>query len=642
MNKTVRLYAQTGFDSVNIPDSLEMLETNFTPVAEYHDIDIIQTRYVAKLVLDDLNENVVKKVDYCVIKEGAEYTCYTVEEYAFTSAGVVELHMLIDPYTSIGGFGATSGNLIVSGSANRLTVSKTEDDTKFFTLDEPFSPAERIDNTITKLLAITDSYLIVETVTVPPKTVSAKLPDGASIDGNLDQNYDGAGIGANKLTYTIEGQSTQVYTRMILPRGRKLMPTNYTMSLPDGSSKVISLGTRLWRHDNAAETGNMGIEYEVTVDDKTIKGDLFKDMRDNGRDNDIVAYYEIPTLYCSCTPVKYDPTGDVGSYGGAGNINNLVKLQSTTFSPKTVFNNKAKYSQNCTVKVYSPVSGEQLDKRLYEVCNPGTLPNGTMVGEYFITADVRAEGAPIFGWSYLNGVSQKGTLAETIEGGQWRSVALGIEGMSNINLEQARLDTQFGQQRRQAGVGLIGSVIGGGIAGAKALGAGGALAGSIIPGAGTAAGAGIGAAVGAVGGGLVAGVSWLLTSKKQQEQQQLLDHESIAASAQVSVGSSNFAREMGLNTFCMIVSQYSDYDTWCYDAFLTKFGYNVGNKAISNADFFSRPAFNYVRLNDITIESANASMSMLELVREQLKAGVRVWHKKPNVNDMMPGGNINA
>lgn len=636
----IKMYAQTGFDAVNIPDSISMLQENFTAIKEYEDYNVIQTEYLAYVTVDDMSPELARRIDYVTIESdesNLDKSCYTVETYEMQAPEVCKFTLLLDAYNTMGGLGAESGNMVVSGSAERLSVSIEEDNANFYPLDEPFAPSERSENVITKLADITDSYLIIETLTVPPRTLT-ETPmtqyDMFEAGGVTYQYYDSAAVGGITINTGTGDSAINTFTKMIVPNGRPLIPTTYSVNLPDGTYKSVSLGTRLWRHDSDAENNNKGIEYEVEVQQKTgtspttvtIKGDLFKDMRNNGRDNDIVAYYEIPKLYGEFEQgIGYNPTVD-SNYGGLIGCKNKVTINNTTFAPKVVFNNKARYSQNCTVKVYSPVSGRFIDKRLFEICNPGTLPASTMVGEYFITADVRAQGSPIFGWSYLNGVSQKSSLAEVITGGNWRNVALGIEGMSNINLAQHRLESESERNEYNVGANLA-SVVG-----SAALGA---AAGSIVPGLGTVAGA----VVGGIGGLINVGVGYVKSSKAIQEQQELLQHQSIAASAQISVGDSNFARECGMNTFFMIVSQYSENDTADYDTFLTKFGYNVGNKRISNADFYSRPAFNFVKINDITIESITGSLNLINQVKEQLKLGVRIWHKKPNPLDMTAGGN---
>ena len=201
--------------------------------------------------------------------------------------------------------------------------------------------------------------------------------------------------------------------------------------------------------------------------------------------------------------------------------------------------------------------------------------------------------------------------------------------MSNINLEQAKLDTQQAQEKREFNKQVVQA--GFNAAGSTASGIGQILTGNIA--------GGVGSIASGIGTVATTAMNGYNMSKAQQEQQQLLQHASIAASAQISVGNSNFARECGMNTFIMIISQYSDTDTIAYDTFLTKYGYNVGNKIITNLDFYTRPAFNYVKVNDITIESVTGSLNLINMVKEQLKLGVRIWHKKPNYLDMTAGGN---
>ena len=650
----VELYGNTGFDSVNIPDSPQMVRQYFTPKKVVEDCPINQTNDQANIIVE-IESNLAKTIDYVIIEKNQDdISCYTVEHRNETSPDIVVFYLLQDSHGCIGGFGLDSGNLIVSGSANRLTVPITEDETKFFTLDEPFQPSERFDVVFDRLgnPQLQNTIIFAETITIPPQTIESVIePENfgweTSVKKNTWTGVLGVNIGESIAQYKKDTDAGKVETliinREIKPVMRPLKSTEVVLTDIDGSQKTILTQTRYWVMSPGFT------DYEINLDGKTIKGNLIKDFRDNGRDNDIINCWEMPVEFFEYTDsFKYEPktenAGPGSNFGGVGKyynkiINRNITIQSNYFP----YNNKVKYSQSHEIKIFNPVINSQMNKRIYEIVNSGSQPNQqTFVSNFIITADPRPQGCPIFLFEYINGISQRMYSAEVLTGGNWRNIPLCATGLSNMNYEKARLE----QEKRIQEKNSIGSILGG--LGQIALG------GLMVAGSGAGAVATGGASAPVSAGGMTAGGSMILSgggtilggitsfigaSQRQQEQQELLNRQSISASSQLLGGNNDFSRDCGNNRFYMMKTSYSQNDLFAYDCFLTKFGYNVGNRPISNADFFSRPAFNYVRLNDITIKSEKYSLNLIENVKTQLKAGVRIWHRPVNVDDMSAGGN---
>lgn len=666
----VQLYGNTGYNSVDIPDSPDTLAQFFTPILEAPNVNLIQNDYISYLTLN-ITHKKARIIDYVIIidDEGLK-ACYTVEAYEEVAKDIVKFKLLIDPYNTIGGLGLNSGNLVVAGSANRLTVSIEEDNAKFFTLPEPFKPAEEFNiefNDLDKPDPHEHTKVYIETITIPPRIIKRKIipdqtPSPVQIDThkitmfamNYPVAYAGSISGENILTDEVNTPAGKIskieYNQLQQPELRKLESTELKLYKLDGTYKSIELHVRWWNKDNGL------CDYSIPVNEKTVKGDLIKDFRNNGRDADIVNCWEIPSFYQNNLNTqhgdyyskKYNPEaeedgGGTGGYGGVVRIANAIYNKILSITTNQYGNNKTKYKNSYQIKIFNPVNAAEINKELYEIISPASTPAQNSYNiDYVITADIRPQGAPIFAFKYINKKSQLSTPIETLKGGTWRNIPLTATGISNQNL----LDYQINNEAKRSKLGSIGQVaLGiGSIVGGIALGAGSA--------AGTAATAGAAAPLGALGataaGGLLAGGIGLIksgvggfigSSARQQQQQEELAVEGVSAAASITVGSSEYAREIGLNYFFACITRYSDADMVAYDSFLTKYGYNVGNKPISNADFWSRPAFNYIKINDITIQSQSASLEMLEKVKQQLKAGVRIWHKAPNVQDMASGGN---
>lgn len=125
----VKLYYNTGFDSINIPDSPLLLglslNKNFPAIWILQDLDIIQVKINAKW-------SDIEGADYCVINNKYYFITNVVQE----NINVALLQLELDAITTIG-----LANISVnSGWCTRRHVT---DDTPFSnTIEEPFTPTE--------------------------------------------------------------------------------------------------------------------------------------------------------------------------------------------------------------------------------------------------------------------------------------------------------------------------------------------------------------------------------------------------------------------------------------------------------------------------------------------------------------------
>ena len=153
--KNVDLFKNTGFDVINIPCSPDLLYTEYSnDKISFTDVNLIQTDWLGYITLE-LESEEARNIDYAIVtdEDTDERTCYIVDHYEMISDGVCKLYMLLDPYNTMGGFEEGSGNIVISGNANRLTVplEHTNDgvypqaeDNMFFTLEEPYQPGNRL------------------------------------------------------------------------------------------------------------------------------------------------------------------------------------------------------------------------------------------------------------------------------------------------------------------------------------------------------------------------------------------------------------------------------------------------------------------------------------------------------------------
>lgn len=642
-------YSETGFNSVDIPDSLELVKNEGNLVLRKTNINIIQTDNIYKLTIKGMVRGIARGIDYVIISDNGEETGYFIDDkgYEFRSPDTCTFYLQLDPYATMGGL--VRENEIVSGTANRMTVNESEEDNQWFTLTEPFKPSLRP----LILEAILDGRMniahqdvnLLETLVIPPKTlkdaeVSAKYNTGTDYNGvnisvpsqipmpprTFDMSSSNQEVVQSK--ENVGGQqritSTTVNDVQVFEY-RDLIETNLTIKGLYGDNKTIKTGSRWWKQDQ--------LEGTATFSGKTKKTTVINDLRITGSDANIVNYWSVPQPYIeSADGTSYQPQ-EATNYGGINNIASSLDVSddnhviNTSYEAFNLKNNKAKYGQGTQVIVYNPVTGNRLEKQWSEVIDPSIMPSANLYKAPFkIGADIRPSGNPIFAFQYLNGKSGDVQhelwgycYGEILNGGNWRQIPISGQGTNNA-LSQLALNQEKKENRGASlGMGLMG--VGQVIIGALGVATGMPTSGMI--------GTGVQTTLEAVGG-------YIANNQKQKNQQELLNAQGQMPSANLQYSNSNYVRELGYNTFYVRYLMYAEEDLKAFDRFLTLYGYNVGNKKIVSGDFDSRPGFNYMRVNDIDIIS-DKGVWLVERVKEQLKAGVRIWHELPNSTRVIQG-----
>jgi len=601
------LYYGTGFDAGNIPDNVQLLRNNQTGhlLKTYTDINVVQTEFLAVLTVELAYED-ARSVDFVVL-EDKRVSCYTVASFEMLAADVCRMVLVLEPFSTMGGLdrraGQDSKNKILACNANRMHVRVSEDDSKFFNLAEPFQPALRSVPKIRELIMPLAGALIrtiIETLTIPPKYVNDK--------------YDAAVCASDS-------------NMLVVPKTRKIK---------DGGTEVS-----LYRTDSVHNDIKTNTIYWIKDSDEVIN-----DMRITGRDNEIVNIWEVPSLYVRMGNLDfrdngYDKTLDYSLENpGVEHITNAegyvnIPLNNLGYSGN-IYNKKVNYSQAYTIVLFCPASGDKIEHNLVDVLdgnNPAANPTITI----YYCADIRPGGTPLAWFKTLNGVDVKDAMIEEVKGAVWRTISLATEGGSYQTLMNARerLKTQGTIAKENYETNKETNTIGtlGGVAGAL----------------GTAATGNVLGAVGQAGDTLLGSVSTQLqnmnnysnTLRSLNTESRILFREAKFASTPINIGDSSMARDCSKNGFSIVLQRYADDDMKAFDTFLTRWGYNVGNKEIDWKDFYSRQNYNYIRVNDIVLQSENGreSQQLYKLVKEELKIGVRIWHTIPSAAALMADGN---
>lgn len=132
-----KLYYHTGFNAVNIPDSLSTLEAAADSIRTFPTLDILQPTNLAVVRVKVLYQDALG-ADYVCIKNNSnshDFCFYSIEgDPVMTSADVAEFLVVEDPILTAGGI----GNLNVTGMVSRHHVDHTNERFGEYDEDDPY------------------------------------------------------------------------------------------------------------------------------------------------------------------------------------------------------------------------------------------------------------------------------------------------------------------------------------------------------------------------------------------------------------------------------------------------------------------------------------------------------------------------
>lgn len=100
-----RLYYDTGFNSINVPDSEETLIASSGNIKTFSTMDILQRYFLSKITIRAFEDDVINADYLKIYDENNEnkYAFYSINGYNMTSGDVVDLTVVMDPLLSCGG-----------------------------------------------------------------------------------------------------------------------------------------------------------------------------------------------------------------------------------------------------------------------------------------------------------------------------------------------------------------------------------------------------------------------------------------------------------------------------------------------------------------------------------------------------------
>ena len=595
----VTLFLNSGFNAVNIPDSVATLNASAAHV-EVDPVEILQNRFLTKVRIN-ADWSIVKDCDYCKI--GDFY--YSVGSVDMQSENTAELSLTPDFILSAGG--TKEGNAtfqILDGVTERQTVS--EDNFGEYTDDDPLTTPQR-----------------------PLRLITAWL---------MDTSKDGAYTYiSTTLDLRKQGQNKEGVTYTDSETGKSAtVPKTYQID----SSQVTKIG---FSEVNADGSITMPVEGKITDGTKYyIRDDTNEEVveleeiesgiaqaRVLGIENSIIDQWSVPKIYVnnSDTGDQFSPTSVIGT---AGSFDVPFPFEWN----QTVKNKRLEYGEYCKYGIIT-TSGNSMEAA------PEVLKAGNETApKVEWRADPRPEGKPYFRFHSMNG--DKEFWRNCIAGSKWQKVPLVYQGQSGTALTRLNFDNDRAMKKQlksqfmndneidrfQNTLESIGNAFTGSLSGA----AKGFKSGGLI-----------GAGAGAIGSVLGSAYNYEFSNarlenqrdyykanyalEKKNELSQLYQNTTVYTPTVNFPYESDIIRDVKGNGVLVYRYEYDPYDADRIDKLLTMYGYKE-TEDLKMENFNRRQKFDYVQCSSVTVTGRPRWWN--DGIGDQLRNGIRIWHIKPD------------
>lgn len=607
MSYSVRVFKNTGFNAVNVPDSPALLNT--CTYSDLDSVDILQDGFMPYVDVRTSWSD-IKSVDYALI--GDWY--YSVERIQMTSVDVARLFLLPDFLLSAGGVSFLTAEHILDGITERVCLDPDDLYTAAtgFNLmiepDEYMNPAYQYD---LHTEIIKDSDTGTQT-TMVESTID--LWNGAS--------------GADAVTYT-DSNSGQTVT----------VPTMGVVQTPT-------------QHNYGGARGTRTYEIDSSVQGNTIKRGIAR-ARALGLESAIVAQYSVPTVFIDGTNTLKDTDGGYNTLAGytmsprVSSLNWRYGGVATVYNPILFMSHFTKYG----ILTAAGNRGEYEPTVIYQ--RDQNFP------VLIYCADLRSGGRPYWRFQYLFGdATRNGFWNGCLAGEEWQNVPLVYTGRSGNALDQqmfdARRDAEHTSYKWARGMNAVDTAVRAIPPALRAVSqfktgfSEGMGIGTVMT-ANPAAGVGMGLAFGLADAGASAGEAIAYVAqgvlndaqiKAKYKAATLTELTQYVATTKVAPPElafpyvSSIVRDAIGNGVLAYRYQYKDADIRRIDKILTMYG-NKYTAPLLPTHFTNRRYFNYVQAAGATI--GGLPRWWCDGIAAQLTAGARYWHVLPDVTHYTDG-----
>lgn len=389
MTSSVTIYFNTGFNSLNIPDTASLLYNKTYISADA--IFVLQDLGLTKIRINKSWDD-IKGADYCCIGTN---TYYFVTGITMINENVAELALEIDPITTIG----FNNIQIISGWCTRRHVN---DDAMFSNvLEEPFSPMEVAEQDF--------------------KYIGAKVSQDGSNSITLLGSVISLGLQWYQQSVAKSFTDTTTDLSVTVPKVSDLTTkTNITMPVSTNENdkfKSSVAGVGIYNYQN-------------------VQGEIIATIRSLGIDDAIVACYDVPQDYIKYESFEYDNITE-----GETQITNMEsKVMDVSVS-------ELPYKWQSNIKNNKVFAGQFSKYKVISVCGSDESEfNASQIGKYdptypsfIIFANVAPEGRPYCRPKYYEGLLCQGQQAfiAVTEGAQWLQTPMLLRGASGSQINVA-------------------------------------------------------------------------------------------------------------------------------------------------------------------------------------------------------------
>lgn len=581
---SARIYTNTGFNSINVPDSPALL--NSMSHVDLPVLDLNQERFLPYVNLK-VTWDVIKDADYCKVGD----FFYFINNITMTSMDVARVTLTPDFVTSAGGFNALE---ILGGLTSRVHV--VDDTFGLYGEDDPYTaPSYDMDVMIDRngKFGENGSFTFVET--------TLDLYD-------LGKMYT-YHRGAKAMTF-IDQTNPDEYIVTV--------PT--TKAIPKATTyKLSGYNDASWGHaKQLKQIDGQGI-YQMN---NFVKNGIAM-ARCLGIEQAISGQYTIPKELVKVDLTgasETDPVINLIGKNGSRNVNDIPFVYGAP-----VKNNRVYYG-NYTKYSLTSCAGNSVNVNAEEIYN------GTPYPKVHVFTDPRRLGKPYYRFEPMNGISSTDDadmFRNCVAGCQWLSEPMVLNEKSGSAIDM--MNFQSSQMMRQQGIDQATQNLTLGKIGNMANTVGNAVNFSMSPNGGSTFGVNFGAlAMGATAEFTMEHLYDQFMERqalqKANEVMQFKVSQNVKAPTVNFGGNPDLMNELTGNGYVVYRTVYKAQDITRIDRILNAFGYKY-TKILENSDFFNRRYFNYVE-GSITV--GNLPKWWADGISAQIAGGVRAWHVKPN------------
>lgn len=617
----VRLYYETGFNAVNIPDTPALLDT-----MTYHDfpaLDILQGEHLSSVNIKATRAQ-VKKADYMRLTDGTDTFYYIVENFTMTSTDVAVLSIVMDYFTTHGG---VTGLTFLDGVVERHHVASADDVYGAYTEDDPMLvPSKELDfdevSLFTDMTADTTqtSHTILET-TLDLKAIATN---------------------ANAVNYTTQGGDSVTVPLVNATTKVTAVEVNVDANQSGMTKQFITPKTVYCDADNVDVISAVGRARSLGVEDGILNSYVIPDAA-------VVDYAQ-----------SIDADGNVSVLHGAHEFEDTQ----LDFEYAQVKNKRVLYGSLNSFMLVSPANGNSVTFKPEDIAYTSGAQMMTSP-RVCMNTDPRPDGRPYFRFEYYKRDSNDFFL-NALRGMEWANAPLVFQRRSGEWASKLQHDATTGILERDMNMAqtankisaiqnVLGTVSGGASPMAQTwVGGNAPIAGNDeavryflerqpyeVGASSFALGAQMG--VGFANAGMSASLA------KQQTELHFKDaylQEAIGyLSGKVVAPDLRFAMSETLRDFrgngC-IVYRYRPQtsDIAKLDKVLTMYGYKDTEPLAGNESYLTnRSKFNYIKATGVSV-AGNKPKWLRDGVATQLSVGTRIWHVKPNTTVYTDGSNV--